>query len=194
MKQFIFCLTTIVGLHFSAAAQNFKVAVAKASGDLNKDGIEDLVTVMQDTLHENAPYRLQVSFGKGDEKFTPIVFSDKLIEPQYPDGRDGFRSGNGFDSVEIKKGILLVNISLLRGYITYKFRYQNGNFELIGYKSSSSDGIGTIYSDDFNLSTGDRITIRENYETGKIISNEKTKKLVRPLPKLQDIKAFEEQW
>jgi len=183
-----------MSVHFSAAAQNFKVAVAKASGDLNKDGIEDLVTVIQDTLHENAPYRLQVSFGKGYGKFTPIVSSDQLIEPQYPDGREGYMYGNGFDSVEIKKGILMVNISLLRGYIIYKFRYQNGNFELIGYKSSSSDGIGTIYSDDFNLSAGDRITIRENYETGKIISNEKTKKLVRPLPKLQDIKAFEEEW
>lgn len=175
-------------------AQNFNIPVSKATGDLNKDGIDDLVTVMQDTVQNNAPYRLQVSFGTEDGVYKPMVSSDKLIDPQYPDGRDGYRTGDGFDSVEIKRGILLVNTSLLRGFITQKFRYQNGNFELIGYTSSSSDGIGRIYSEDFNLSTGDRLLKEENYETGKTVRNEKTKKLIRPLPRLQDMKAFENEW
>lgn len=175
-------------------AQNFSIPVSKATGDLNKDGLEDLVTVMQDTVHENAPYRIAVFFGVADEEYKPVVSSDRLIEPQYPDGRDGYRYGNGFEGVEIKKGILIVNNSLLRGHFEYKFRYQNGNFELIGYTSTSSDGVGRIYSEDFNLSTGERFLREENYETGKTVRNEKTKKLIRPLPKLQDMKAFEDNW
>ncbi|WP_294818955.1 hypothetical protein [uncultured Flavobacterium sp.] len=174
-------------------AQNFNIPVAKATGDLNKDGIEDLVTVMQDTLHENASYMIQVFFGI-EGGYKPVVSSDELIEPQYPDGRDGFQYGNGFDSVEIKRGILLVNTSLLRGFITQKFRYQNGNFELIGYTSSSSDGIGRIYSEDFNLSTGDRLITVELYETGRMERTEKTKKVIRPLPRLQDMNASGPYW
>lgn len=174
--------------------QNFNIPVSKAIGDLNKDGLDDLVTVMQDTVHENAPYRIAVFFGVADEEYKLVVLSGQLIEPQYPDGRDGYRYGNGFEGVEIKKGILIVNNSLLRGHFEQKFRYQNGNFELIGYTSTSSDGVGRIYSEDFNLSTGDRFLKEENYETGKIVRNEKTKKLIRPLPKLQDMKAFEDNW
>ncbi len=180
--------------HCTALAQNFNVPISKAVGDLNKDSIEDLVTVTQDTLHDNAPYRIQVSFGTGNGSFRPAVSSDKLIEPQYPDGKKGYRTGNGFEGLEIKKGILIVSNSLLRGHYEYKFRYQNGNFELIGYSYTNSDGIGKIYSEDFNLSTGIRLYKEELYETGKIARDEKVKNLIRPLPKLQDIIPFENEW
>ena len=192
--KIIFTLLVSCLWYSAGVAQNFDAPVSNATGDLNKDGIEDLVTVMQDTLHENAPYRIAVFFGIADGGHKLVVSSDQLIEPQYPDGRDGYRYGNGFEGIEIKKGILIVNNSLLRGYFEYKFRYQDGNFELIGYTSGSSDGVGRIYSEDFNLSTGDRYLKEENYETGKIVRNEKTKKLIRPLPKLQEVKAFEDNW
>jgi len=175
-------------------AQDFNITVSKATGDLNKDGIEDMVSVRQDSVHDKGPYRIQVLFGLEGGGYKPIVSSDQLIEPQYPDGRDGYRTGNGFDGVEIKKGILIVSNFLLRGHYEYKFRYQNGNFELIGYTYASSDGIGKIYSEDFNLSTGERFYKEELYETGEISRNENTKDLIRPLPKLQDIIPFENGW
>ncbi len=178
----------------AAYSQNFNVPVTKATGDLNKDGIEDLVTVTQDTISDTWPYRIQVSFGTGNGELKPVVSSDQLIDPQYPDGKGGWNYGHGFDSVEIKKGILIINNSLLRGHYEYKFRYQNGNFELIGYTYASSDGIGKIYSEDFNLSTGMRYYKEGSYETEEVFRDEKVKQLIRPLPRFQDIKPFDNDW
>ena len=45
---------------------------------------------------------------------------------------------------------------------------------------------------DFNLSTGIRIEKLERYDTDKLLSYKKKKVLIRPLPKLQDIKAMDD--
>jgi hypothetical protein len=174
----------------AAYSQNFNVPVTKATGDLNKDGIEDLVTVTQDTIGEAWPYRIEVSFGTENGSFRPVVSSDKLI----PESKYGYMYGSGFRNVEIKKGVLYVNMDLLRGGCIYKFRYQNGNFELIGYTHGSIDSMMMIYSVDFNLSTGMKFSKQESNETGKVVKDEKIKKLIRPLPKFQDVIIFENDW
>lgn len=43
----------------------------------------------------------------------------------------------------------------------------------------------------YNLSTGVRIEKLERYDTDKLLSYKKKKILIRPLPKLQDITAME---
>ena len=120
-----------------------------------------------------------------------VVTSTKIIEPQYPDGRDGYRTGNGFSGVSIENGVLSVNFELLRGHFEHKFRFQNGNFELIGFSEVYSDGRGIMMTTDFNLSTGIRIEKSERYDTVKVLSNTKKKIRIRPLPKLQDITPME---
>ena len=170
---------------------NFSHKIREVIGDLNKDNLLDKVIVTQDTLNENAPYRIQIFFNQPNGNSKLIVTSTKIIEPQYPDGKDGYKTGNGFSDVTIKKGILSVNFELLRGHFEHKFRFQNGNFELIGYTEGQSNGRGEIYYVDFNLSTGIKIVKVENYETDTIVSNEKSKLIIRPLPKLQDIQPFE---
>lgn len=194
MKELI--LTIFILLQLDSFAQtdttNYKFdhKVIEVIGDLNKDSLPDKVIVTQDTLNENAPYRLQVFFKEPNGQFKLIVTTTKIIEPQYPDGRDGYRTDD-FSDVTINKGVLSVNFQLLRGHIEYKFRYQNGNFELIGFSEGYSDGQGVASSTDFNLSTGIRIEKSERYDIDKILSYKKKKILIRPLPKLQDIKPFE---
>ncbi|MGF2414650.1 MAG: hypothetical protein ACQUYJ_20100, partial [Ferruginibacter sp.] len=83
---------------------------------------------------------------------------------------------------------------LLRGNFEHQFRFQNGNFELIGFSKVSSDGQGTITSIDFNLSTGLRIETRERYDTDKVLSRSKKKVVIRPLPKLQEFTPLENEW
>lgn len=170
---------------------NFDKTVMIVEGDLNKDGLADKVIITQDTLNEKAPYRLQIFFKEPTGKLKLIVSSDRIIEPQYPEGRNGFATGDGFDSVIISKGVLSINFELLRGHYEHIFRYQNGNFELIGFSMVYSDGQGVMTETDFNLSTGNRVTIKERYDTNKIISNIRKKILIRPLPKLQDIVPME---
>ncbi|MGM8362942.1 hypothetical protein ACSV4D_13600 [Flavobacterium sp. ARAG 55.4] len=171
----------------------FTLLVTKVHGDLNKDNLEDKVVVTQDTINENAPYKLQIFFAQPNGQFKLIATSTKIIAPQYPDVRDGYRTGDGFLDVTISKGIVSVNFGLLRGHFEHKFRFQNGNFELIGFSSVSSDGHGKMYTTDFNLSTGIRIEKIENYgeDDDGVSCNIKKKILIRPLPKIQDVEPYE---
>ncbi|MTH16403.1 hypothetical protein [Flavobacterium sp. LC2016-01] len=168
----------------------FNKKIIQVTGDLNKDNLLDKVVVTQDTINEKSPYKLEIFFAKPNGSFELIVSSTKIIEAQYPDGRDGFKTGNGFSDITIKKGVVSINFELLRGHFEHKFRFQNGNFELIGFSEVNSGG-GTMTTIDFNLSTGVRIEKEERYDIDKLISYNKKKILIRPLPKLQDVEPFE---
>ena len=195
MKQFI--LTIFISIQLTSFAQtrtadyNFDHEIREVAGDLNNDNFLDKVIVTQDTLNKTAPYRLQVFFKEPDGQFKLIVTSTKIIEPQYPNGRDGYSTGNGFSDVTIKDGVLSVNFELLRGHFEHKFRYQNGNFELIGFSKVNSGGRGVMTTTDFNLSTGIRIEKSILYDTDKVVSNTKQKILIRPLPRLKDLTPME---
>lgn len=170
----------------------FTFLVSKVLGDLNKDNLEDKVIVTQDTINQNSPYKLEIFFAQPNGEFKLAATSTKIIAPQYPDGRDGYRTGDGFMDITIKKGIISVNFGLLRGHFEHKFRFQNRNFELIGFSCVSSDGHGTMYTTDFNLSTGVRIEKTESYgEDDQAPTTTKKKILIRPLPKIQDVEPFE---
>jgi hypothetical protein len=171
----------------------FNYKIIEVNGDLNKDNLIDKVIVTQDTINEKSPYKLQIFFAKSNGNFELIVSSTKIIEAQYPDGRDGFKTGNGFSDITIKKGVVSINFELLRGRFEHKFRFQNGNFELIGFSEVNSGGRGTMTTIDFNLSTGVRIEKEERYDNDEVISYTKKKILIRPLPKLQDVEPFENQ-
>lgn len=163
----------------------------EVSGDLNKDQLPDKVVVTQDTIQENAPYQLQIFLVQPDGTYQLFVTSKKLIEPEYPNGREGTSSRYRLADISIKNNILALSFDLIRGNFNYKFRFQNGNFDLIGYTEVQSNSLGRIYYTDFNLSTGIKIEKTENYATDEIISNTKRKVMIRPLPKIQDIIPFQ---
>jgi hypothetical protein len=195
MKLIIF--TYFILFQFYSFAQssnennNFNYKVTEVLGDLNKDDLLDKVIITQDTSSENAPYKLEIYFKESNEKFTLIVSSTKIIEPQYPNGKNGYMTGTGFSDITIKNGVLSINVELLRGHFEHKFRFQNGNFELIGFSKVYSDGHTEMETIDFNLSTGFRFEKSESLDTNKILSNKKKKILIRPFPKLQDVVPFE---
>lgn len=194
MKKSILLILLLIGIDVFSQANNkkdtFTFLVSKVLGDLNKDNLEDKVIVTQDTVNQKSPYKLEIFFAQPNGEFKLIATSTKIIAPQYPDGRDGYRTGDGFIDVTIKKGIVSVNFGLLRGHFEHKFRFQNENFELIGFSYVSSDGRGTMYTT--NLSTGIRIEKEESYgEDDKAPSITKKKILIRPLPKIQDVEPFE---
>lgn len=166
---------------------HFNYKVQEAIGDLNKDGLPDKAIVTQDTSHETEPYRLEIFFATKESGFKLYGTYDKIIIPRYPDGDDGYRNGEDFSEITISKGILTINCELLRGYYEHKFRFQNGHFELIGFKEVSADGNGNILSKDYNLSTGDRIEEEGRIDSDKVLSRTKKKILIRPLPRLQGI-------
>jgi hypothetical protein len=159
-------------------------------GDLNKDKIADSVIVLQDTVNDISPYRLKIFLSKPNRQYFLSVESDSAIEPQFPDGKDSYNNPASFSDITIASGILSITSQLTRGHYEHKFRYLNGNFELIGFTEVGSDGRGIMYTTDFNLSTGILIEKSERYDTDRLLSKKKKIVKIRPLPKLQNFKPF----
>ena len=194
MPKFIFPFVFLFSVMLSAQ-NNFTKEITKVKGDLNKDGLIDYAQVLQDTISETAPYKLEIYFAETNGTFKKIISTIKAIDPQFPEGRNGYYNGNSFYEITIIKGILSIHNELIRGNFEHKFRYQNGNFELIGFSQVYSDGQGTMGMVDFNLSTGVRIKTTEPYGEDDFPKTKKqTKMMIRPLPKLQDFTPFKTEY
>ncbi|WP_456315545.1 hypothetical protein [Pseudomonas shirazensis] len=194
MPKYIFLLAFLFSAMLSAQ-NNFTKEITKVKGDLNKDGLIDYVQVLQDTISETAPYKLEIYFAATNGAFKKIISTTKAIDPQFPEGRNGYSNGNSFYEITIIKGILTIHNELIRGNFQHKFRYQNGNFELIGFSQVYSDGQGTMGMIDFNLSTGIRIKTTEPYGEDDFPKTRTEKKImIRPLPKLQDFVPFKTEY
>ncbi|MDB5224223.1 MAG: hypothetical protein JWN83_2890 [Chitinophagaceae bacterium] len=196
IKKIYFAIILLILLHWLSYSQtkghedNFNHVVFIVKGDLNKDNIADSVVVMQDTLNDLSPYRLKIYLTNADRKYFLSVRSDSAIEPQFPDGKEGFRYGTSLNDITIASGALSIICELTRGHYEHKFRYQNGNFELIGFTEVNSDGHGNMYTTDFNLSTGVLVEISQRIESDKLLSKKRKIVKIRPLPKLQNFKPF----
>ena len=148
MKKLILVILLLICADAFSQTKNkkdtFTFLVTKVIGDLNKDNLDDKVIVIQDTINQKSPYKLQIFFAQPNAEFKLIATSTKIIAPQYPDGREGYKTGNGFSDITIEKGVLSINFELLRRHFEHKFRFQNGNFELIGFSEVNSGGRGTM--------------------------------------------------
>ena len=138
-------------------------------GDLNRDGIDDIAFVIQntdkkyfkfnnrlgiDTLNLN-PRILAIYFGKSDGTFKKKLQSNKFILLQ-----DSPTMDEPFDGLTtLQNGVLQINFKFWYSagswYMSnhqYKFRYKNNKFEFIGYESNErhrATGKTTYYSINF---------------------------------------------
>lgn len=195
ISKFFLLFLFLFSITLSAQKDNFNKEIAKAKGDLNKDGLIDYAEVLQDTLNEKYPYKINIYFAEQNGSFKLNTSSTQAIDPQYPEGKNGYNNGNSFYEIKIVKGILIISNELIRGHFEHKFRYQNGNFELIGFSEVYSDGQGTMGTIDFNLSTGIRLKTTEPYGQDDFpVTHTKKKIVIKPLPKLQDFAPFKTEY
>ncbi|WP_123873359.1 hypothetical protein [Chryseobacterium piscium] len=174
---------------------NYSYQVREENGDLNNDGKMDKIIVKMDTIDETRPLRLQIFLSQPNGKLTLAVSSTKIIEPQYPVENKGEFNGYQIPSFFIEKGILKMWSEIKGGNITYDFKYQNGNFELI-YVNKLTNNATKGYTDEntifteakFDLVTGIRTETDEVSGLAKALEVRKKRILVRPLPKIQDFK------
>ncbi|WP_449387564.1 hypothetical protein [Chryseobacterium lineare] len=174
---------------------NYSYQVRDEYGDLNNDGKEDKVLVKMDTIDETRTLKLQIFLCQPDGKLILKVSSTKIIEPQYPAENKGKSSGFQIPSFFIEHGILQMRSEIENGNITYDFKYKNGNFELIHVSKLTNNSTKayvdeyTIFTDtQFDLVTGIRTETDDKLGSIKPLAIRKKKVLIRPLPKIQDMK------
>jgi hypothetical protein len=163
-----------------------QVLDTSASGDLNKDGLIDMVIVYQpEKLLKNAQNTertLRILFAQPNGEYRLAVESKGVVA-------DESMNNVFFTGVEISKGILVIDNEFLRGGCTHKYRYQNGSFYLIG--ASRLDGDASYTSSiDYNLSTGKYIHEYKNYNPEENKNKSFKKEGILKLNPLPDIKTF----
>ncbi|MCS4224555.1 hypothetical protein [Sphingobacterium sp. BIGb0165] len=197
-RYLIFILIVVPMGVFSQSVKNrnnYTYQVREEKGDLNHDGKIDKITVKMDTVDETRPLRLQIFLSQPNGKLTLAVSSDKIIEPQFPTDNHGKFNGFQIPNFFIEKGVLEMWSEIKGGNITYHFKYNKGNFELIYVDKLTSDTTkgyideNTIFTETkFNLITGVRTESDEKLGSVEAPKVRKTRVLIRPLPKIQDFK------
>ncbi len=178
---------------FSQKVNSFDLVIMTKLGDINNDKILDSAVVKQDTINEFKPYRLEIYFGTKTSYKKLILKTDNTINPELPNGKNGYRTGNGFWEIKIENHSLLIKNELLRCHFEHKFQYQNDNFELTEYNYVESDGRGRIYFENYDLLTGIRKTKTESYQDDKIIEQNQEVIKLDPLPNLADFHPREQE-
>jgi hypothetical protein len=132
---------------------------ALVEGDLNKDGISDLALVIEgdEKVGASAPRILIIAFGKEDRTYSVSVIARTAILKS----DEGGMWGDPFEGISIKDGSIHLSFyggSAWRWADNYQFRYQDGDWYLIGATESFinvGNNVGT--EKDYNLLTGDYI-------------------------------------
>ena len=172
----------------------------EATGDLNKDGIADLVVVATPDFKENTKTRddgfvynfnqplLAVYFGTAEGKMQLWRQYDQVI----PARQDEYVSIDASLTVT-EKGVLRISLETfasMGGWGTensnFSYRYQNGDFNLIGKEyQSMSRNTGEMETTSENYLTWRRQVVKENAFDDNIPRKEKWTKLPKkPLEKL----------
>ncbi|WP_053975538.1 hypothetical protein [Mangrovimonas xylaniphaga] len=210
LKTFPFVLLSIIACKAqnnepSNFIPNGYTEFEKYFGDLNQDGLEDCVMIIKKSDPTNI---VTNRFGKKvDRNRRGIIvlfnngndyqLADKNYECFSSENEDG---GVYFPPelwIEIKNEKLYVNYTHGRyGYWEYTFRFQNSNFELVGFDSTSNHGPVTNKKTSINFLTKKKLikeNTNENAEGGDEIFNETWSNIeIKHLIKISDIKDFDE--
>jgi Leucine-rich repeat (LRR) protein len=171
---------------FAKYGENFII-----DGDLNKDGIEDKAFVIEnDELEDEASKRnLIIAFGRNDGGYDFSVRANQAILNE----EDGGTFGDPFEGIEIDRGSILLKFmgGSSRWSKSFRFRYQDEGWYLIGYTKGAYESLGeemVCLKKDYNLLTGDYI--EDIVEDGKV-KNIKKNIGTKPLINLDDFKVAE---
>lgn len=161
-----------------------------AEGDLNKDGIMDVATIIEqlDSGTDETPQRaLLIAFGTMENSFLLSIIADKVILK----ADEGGIWGDPFESLSIERGSVVVSEyggSNWRWYNKFRFRYQDNDWYLIGATMGEYfAGNATqeeASEEDYNLLTGDFI-IKQTNEDGET-TTERGNRGKRELVRLED--------
>jgi hypothetical protein len=177
-----------------------------ANGDMNKDGISDRAMVLKDVREDTAAMGSDIN---GANRLLVVLFKTSTGWELAAESADiimckacGGVFGDPFALMGITNGVLTIDHyggSAWRWSYTHKFRYQNGDFFLVGKTRNSfwdvkncedlGEMAGTDY-EDINFVTGSRER-KKISEDCKLLLDKKDKIAIKPLLKLSAVKAEE---
>ncbi len=169
----------------------------EAIGDLDNDGIDERVVVYNSSRsNENGIEREIHFFKKEGTSWIPWKKTNEGIL----ESKMGGMFGDPFKEITIKNGILEIQHlggSRYKWETSNKYRFQNENFELIGYTQKNAALCEFSYLIDYNLSTGNALLEKnkdkcngQGDSTGKkTLLSKKVKYNTTPLPNLHDGKS-----
>ena len=178
----------------------------RIQGDLNGDGIEDHVLIIKGTEKENIVVNRFDEEVDRNRRGILVYLSDsetyflatKNLSCFSSENEDGGVYFPPEFSISIENGKLYFHYGHGRyGYWKYTFRYQNADFELIGYDSSSNYGPIINRETSINFLTKRKLT-RENVnqdteDSGDEIFEETWEDIdIQKLYRLSEITAFDE--
>lgn len=204
------CLSLVSGYSFSQKKEltNFipdgYTLYNYHTGDLNNDGEEDCVLIIKETnQHKIVLNRFEKEVDR-NRRGIMVLFSKNNSYELVTKNYDCFKSENEDGGVYyppqlaivIEKGNLYIQYSHGRyGYWEYTFRYQNSDFELIGYDSTSG-GVVIESEVSINFLTKKKLTrinTNENSEgSDEVFKDTWTQVKIDRLIKLSEIKDFHE--
>lgn len=167
MKKTIYILTLLVSVvHFAYGQEvpipnNYSI-VDSVSGDLDKDSIAELVVAYNkgpENETDGVPREL-IIYKLKNNNWTEWKKSDQALYGS----RDGGMMGDPYGEMKITNGILHISQnggSSWKWGFTDKYRFQYGEFYLIGYSSIGGKPCEYWREVDFNLSTGKMIVKKE---------------------------------
>ena len=169
MKNAIYILIFLVTLVKLSYGQELPIphnysVLDSVSGDLDKDSIAELVVAYNkgsENEIDGMP-RILIIYKLKNNKWTEWKKSDQALYGS----KDGGMMGDPFGEIKIENGILLISQdggSSWKWGFTDKYRFQDGEFYLIGYTSIAGKLCEYWKYVDFNLSTGVMI-VKKEYE------------------------------
>lgn len=106
--------------------KNHKI-IQKIFGDLNKDGVEDCVLLVEERAKGMVYKGVIVLFKEGKDYQIADKNLNLMSEEELPPTQEAFCS------ISFKRGSFIFNVSSRKyGISTYMYRYQDGSFKLIG--------------------------------------------------------------
>ncbi|UZD22933.1 hypothetical protein [Algoriphagus halophytocola] len=188
--------------------------LSETRGDLNGDGLADVVFAIQspiqetieyhdgyesDTVHTN-PRVLGIYFGKKNGKLNKILQSNSfIINRSTPAMDEPFKGMQILPSGQLQINFYIWSCRECTSWSSheYRFKYQNKAFELVSYRESTTQRISedeTSYQVDFQKGTVTIFSSESDEETNEQTSDKQIIKF--ELPQLQSIKSLKEpfQW
>jgi len=187
--------------------------LSSTTGDLNNDGVDDLVFVIEKTDKNNFHLN-EGHFGRDTINLNPRIMgiyfrnkNGKLVKQLQSNSfiilQDSPTMDEPFHGVEIlEKGVLKIDFhfwysagSWSMSYHTYKFRFQNNKFELIGYDANERHrGSGEETDYNINFSTYEMNITKTIFDENddRIIKEENKTFILKELKSIQSLgKPFE---